>query len=85
LLSRGSQIDLADEFGNTALHLAVLSKRLEVATMLLDKVANVHRVDVFGNTTRDLALRTKSQEMIALMDKHITMQEKGNSLERQGR
>ena len=52
LLENGANIESRDMYGNTPLHIASLSNRLEVMDILLENVANVEATEE-GSTTEE--------------------------------
>ena len=59
LLENGVAINQAQEdkqFGNTALHLAVIGQQYEAFSYLIEKGANVNAQDIHGNSVLSVAI-----------------------------
>lgn len=70
LVSKGSDINHADESGATALHLAIWKDRNAIALYLIEKGASVNALSRDGMTPSDIALlRSNTQVMEAIEKK----------------
>lgn len=68
LLSECTNLEETDDAGRTPLYCAVQFNRVEMASLLLKKGANVHIRDEYGNTLLIMAcLRHANAEMIKLL------------------
>ncbi|GFR88151.1 ankyrin repeat-containing protein [Elysia marginata] len=67
LIDAGSNLDLEDRDGDTALMLALQCYSTDVATLLLENGACVNTVSQSGETPLKLALQTESDEVLALL------------------
>ncbi|XP_027487678.1 ankyrin repeat domain-containing protein 7-like, partial [Corapipo altera] len=67
LLEHSADPNLADADGNTALHLAVLSKNTAVAGLLLEHHANSDAQNQWGFTPFQLAALQQHEEMECLL------------------
>lgn len=68
LLSECTNLEETDYAGRTPLYCAVQFNRVEMASLLLKKGANVHIRDEYGNTLLIMAcLRYGNEEMIKLL------------------
>ncbi|MDE2767101.1 MAG: ankyrin repeat domain-containing protein [Chloroflexota bacterium] len=69
LLERGADIDARDNYGDTPLHTAIASDRLDVAVVLLENGADVDARDDFGDTPLHTAARvSKASAVEVLLD-----------------
>jgi hypothetical protein len=69
LLKHGAPIDAPTQFGVTALHIAVLSGRSDIATLLLARGADVNAVAMQG-TPLDSAHKEKNSMLVELLVQH---------------
>uniref|UniRef100_A0A0G4HBY7 Uncharacterized protein n=1 Tax=Chromera velia CCMP2878 TaxID=1169474 RepID=A0A0G4HBY7_9ALVE len=68
LLDRGADVDLADTFGETPLHNAVLWGVTRIVQFLVDRGADLRLRNTAGQTPHDLAVQlSRSPECIALL------------------
>eukprot|EP00127_Corallochytrium_limacisporum_P006196 Clim_evm13s221 gene=Clim_evmTU13s221 len=66
LLQAGTDVMASDYSGNTALHIASLKGRLEVARLLLDNRADPHILNDDGESPLDICLRLRRGEIVGL-------------------
>ena len=69
LLDQGAVLDARDELGRTALMLAVMQNRLDVARLLLDRGADPNVADNSGHTPLQLAQQAHLGEMAAMLER----------------
>ena len=67
LLRHGLPVDVSDGAGRTALHLATMHNRTDVAKQLLYGGADMNRQDVFGDTPWHNAARFNSTKVARLL------------------
>jgi len=65
LLEKGADIDIQDDQGDTALHLAVGHE--QVAELLLEKGADINRTDRWGMTALHEAARNGHEQVVGLL------------------
>ncbi|XP_029653794.1 ankyrin repeat domain-containing protein 27-like isoform X1 [Octopus sinensis] len=61
LIDAGSQFGAKDVGGLTALHLAVLRRRLQAVKLLLSRGSNVNEKDIYGSTPLHLAVNSSPE------------------------
>ena len=66
---KGVGINEKDEDGNTALHHAVLSRKLKAAEWLIEHKAKIDKTNKEKKTGFDLAVETDYRDMIQLLDR----------------
>jgi ankyrin repeat protein len=70
-LAQGADLEREnDADGRTPLFVAVGNMRLDMASFLLEKGANVQAQDKFGMTPLHVAVQSRQKEMVALLLKH---------------
>ena len=64
MLAEGTNVDIKDEEGMTALYRAAHNDQKETVSLLLNKGANVNIKDKFGNTPLDVTLSESIVKML---------------------
>ena len=67
LLDKGASIEAADQYGNTALHMAARIGDINLATILLDNRASIEATDHRGKTALQIAARFGYIDLVATM------------------
>jgi ankyrin repeat protein len=67
LLERGAAIDVQNEKGKTALHIAIEDRSTQAVQLLLEHGADVNVRDEGGNTPSELASSIGYQEIVELL------------------
>jgi ankyrin repeat protein len=70
LLDRGANINAENQYGFTPLHIAVVSKKMEIIELLFKKGAHVNCADRNSITPFHLAIEEGSEEIIKLLLQH---------------
>ncbi|MEW6356608.1 MAG: ankyrin repeat domain-containing protein [Planctomycetota bacterium] len=73
LLDAGADINGADMFSQTALHLAALHGHKDVVQLLIDRGADVNPTDESGATPLNYARSKGHQDIVVLLGKHGAM------------
>ena len=69
LIALGYPLNLRDDYGNTAIHIAVMRQRLDILTELIIGGANFNLVNGVYRRPINLAYDIRNQQMIALLTK----------------
>lgn len=80
LISRGSDSNAVDAFGQTPLHKACEADRASVAELLLENGADPNLVDSYGQTALNLARDHESTEIAQLLEKQGAVEGERTSL-----
>ena len=67
LLSKEADTNLADEKGQTPLHLSVLLKDIKTTALLIDNGAKIDAIDKNGKTPLDLSVQNKDTKMFKFL------------------
>ena len=67
LIQEGADVNVTDQYGNTALHFSVFNEDLDHAKLLISVEADVNARNNNGDTPLHIAYGTGNQEMIDLL------------------
>lgn len=67
LLERGADIDARDNYGDTPLHTAIASDRLDVLVILLENGADIEARDGFGHAPLHIATRASKPAVVEVL------------------
>ena len=78
-LSRGDDVNAADDLGRTALHAAAQEGRIDIAAILIEHGATVEARNKAGDTPLDYAVFHGHSDIADLLRKHGAVDRKGES------
>lgn len=62
-----ADVNLANDDGHTALHVAVLNEYVDIAKVLIESKADLDCADTTGDTVRDIIRSSSNPELLALL------------------